>query len=174
MSLLFGKHAYTTEDRSRGERMELWNTVAATGERHFGELKMTGGGPLARPALRERDGQLEATDPMYLLLSVLAGPWTLYLAWTLLGDGPRRFSELRRLIPGISSKVLTERLRLLESEHFVVRRFHASGTPKVTYEATARLQEMCPILLKLSELAGTWYADPAPVNNGQARAIGHS
>jgi DNA-binding HxlR family transcriptional regulator len=154
--------------------MELWNTAAALGERHFDELKTIGGGPLGQAAPPGRDGQLESADPMHLLLSVLAGPWTLYLAWTLLRDGPKRFSELRRLIPGISSKVLTERLRLLESEHYLVRKYHTSGTAKVTYEATLRLQELTPILLKLRDLAADWYADPASKVNGLARAAGHS
>jgi len=52
--------------------------------------------------------------PMQKLLSILAGPWTFYILHVLRTEGPTRFGALRRRISGISSKVLTERLRLLE------------------------------------------------------------
>lgn len=107
--------------------------------------------------------------PMQALLTTLAGPWTLYLTWTLLKDGPLRFGELRRRIVGISSKVLTERLRLLEREGFVIRRYEPSVPPQVTYEPTERLRELTIVLHSLNELAQQWY----PPKAGEASATGH-
>ena len=45
------------------------------------------------------------------LLEVLARPWTMHILWTLSTNGPTRFGVLRRQVGGISSRVLTERLR---------------------------------------------------------------
>jgi len=106
--------------------------------------------------------------PMQTLLTTLAGPWTLYLTWTLLKDGPLRFGELRRRIVGISSKVLTERLRLLEREGFVVRRYEPSVPPQVTYEPTERLRELTIVLHSLNELAQRWY----PPKAGETNVLG--
>jgi DNA-binding HxlR family transcriptional regulator len=100
-----------------------------------------------------------AIGPMQTALDMLAGPWTLYLAWTLLKDGPLRFGELRRHVPGISSKVLTERLRMLEREGFVHRRYEPSVPPQVTYESTIRLRELTPVLDGFKELAELWYGE---------------
>lgn len=57
------------------------------------------------------------------LLRLLMGSWTTYILWHLRQDGPLRFGALRRAIPGISSKILTQRLRMLE-EHGIVYRHH--------------------------------------------------
>jgi DNA-binding HxlR family transcriptional regulator len=59
------------------------------------------------------------------LLPVLAGPWTLHILWVLGNDGPARFGELRRKIEGISARMLSERLRLLEDRGFVYRHYPA-------------------------------------------------
>ncbi|WP_242025833.1 winged helix-turn-helix transcriptional regulator [Leptolyngbya sp. FACHB-36] len=51
--------------------------------------------------------------PLELLLSQ-SGQWTLYILWILCTNGALRFGELRRKVDGISTKVLTERRRLLD------------------------------------------------------------
>ena len=52
--------------------------------------------------------------PLDSLLRLLMGPWTTYILWVLTSNGPTRFGELKRKVPGISAKVLTERLRMLQ------------------------------------------------------------
>ncbi|MBU6460436.1 MAG: helix-turn-helix transcriptional regulator [Proteobacteria bacterium] len=95
---------------------------------------------------------------MYRLLGILAGPWTLYIMWVLLNSGPTRFGELKRLIEGISSKMLTERLRLLENEGFIYRHYEPTVPPQVTYGPTDRVTEILPALRQLCELASKWYS----------------
>ena len=68
---------------------------------------------------------------MQKLLSILAGPWTFYILHVLRTEGPTRFGALRRRIPGISSKVLTERLRLLEQENFIYRHYEPKCREKL-------------------------------------------
>ena len=57
--------------------------------------------------------------PMDAILRLLMGPWTTYILWVLRNDGPTRFGELKRKVSGISAKVLTERLRLLEHAEII-------------------------------------------------------
>ena len=58
--------------------------------------------------------------PVELALSLIGGKWkTIILAR--LKQGPMRYGELRRLIPDLAEKVLTQRLRELEADGFIVR-----------------------------------------------------
>jgi DNA-binding HxlR family transcriptional regulator len=69
------------------------------------------------------------------LLDRLADKWSL-LVVELLGDGSRRFSELRREIDGISQRMLTVTLRQLERDGMVRRTVHPVIPPRVDYELT--------------------------------------
>ena len=66
--------------------------------------------------------------PMTAALDAIGGKWSLIcLYW--LDTGTRRFNELRRLMPDISHKVLTETLRNLEREGLILRTVHSSAAP---------------------------------------------
>ncbi|MGI0495470.1 winged helix-turn-helix transcriptional regulator [Alkalinema pantanalense CENA528] len=52
--------------------------------------------------------------PLEKLLNQISGQWTMYILWILDTNGTMRFGELRRKVDGISPKVLTQRLRMLE------------------------------------------------------------
>ena len=69
------------------------------------------------------------------LLDRLADKWSL-LVVELLGGGPRRFTELRRAIDGISQRMLTRTLRRLERDGLVTRTVHPVVPPRVDYELT--------------------------------------
>jgi len=114
-----------------------------------------------QPGPAPQDIAAGAGCPMSSLLRVLAGPWTLHIVWILTSEGPTRFGALRQKTAGISAKVLTERLRLLEAEGFVERRYEASIPPRVTYAPTARMHELSPVLCRLNQLATSWYGPGA-------------
>ena len=99
----------------------------------------------------------DTDHPLHRMLGVLAGPWTIYLIWVLSNEGPMRFGALRRRIEGISTKVLTERLRLLEAEGFVTRHYEPTVPPQVTYSPTSRIAELLPVLKMFCELSRKWY-----------------
>src|SRR5258706_16362246 len=65
--------------------------------------------------------------PVQGTINVLSGKWKVLVVWHL-GFGPRRFAELRDLVPGISEKVLTSRLRELATDG-IVRRTSKPGVP---------------------------------------------
>ncbi len=104
--------------------------------------------------------QKEHTDcPLGTLTSLLSGPWTVYLIWMLRCKGPIRFGELQREVKGISTKVLTERLRMLEAEGILYREYKPTIPPKVTYGLTIRGEELTEIIDRLNELAKCWYGE---------------
>lgn len=94
--------------------------------------------------------------PMHGLLSLLTGPWTAYILWLLYEHGPMRFGQLRKQIPGISAKVLTERLRMLEGADILSRHQEPTIPPKVTYRFTSRGDELHRLLVEVHKLAQAW------------------
>jgi DNA-binding HxlR family transcriptional regulator len=96
------------------------------------------------------------------LLEVLARPWTMHILWVLSTNGATRFGALRRQIEGISSRVLTERLRLLEQKGFIYRDYEPTIPPAVTYGITRRMKDIQKVLGELDHLARKWQED-APV-----------
>lgn len=95
--------------------------------------------------------------PVSILTNLLSGPWTLYILWVLSNLGPQRFGALKRQIDGISTKMLTERLRMLEQEEILYRHYEPTVPPQVTYGLTEKAKELVVILDQLNGLAQRWY-----------------
>lgn len=68
-------------------------------------------------------------------LKVLGGKWKILILWHL-KDGARRFSELKRLMPEITEKMLMQQLRELERDGIVNRNIYSEVPPKVEYSFT--------------------------------------
>ena len=100
---------------------------------------------------------VKAASPCQIgnLLEVLTRPWTLHILWALSHDGPMRFGVLRRQVEGISSRVLTERLRTLEENAFVFRHYQAVIPPAVTYGITDRMKDIEKVLAQLEDRRGS-------------------
>jgi DNA-binding HxlR family transcriptional regulator len=79
--------------------------------------------------------------PMADVLQQIAGKWTIFIIGEL-SHGPRRFSELKRKIEGVSQKMLTATLRDLEKDGLVTRTVTPSIPPRVDYELTAMGREL--------------------------------
>ena len=80
----------------------------------------------------------------------------MYILWTLRCDGPLRFGVLKRRLTGISSRVLTERLRLLENEELIYRQHNPTIPPEVTYGLTETGKELGEALDALEAIALRW------------------
>ena len=63
----------------------------------------------------------EVRCPMDGILNILSGPWTTYILWLIRVNNEMRFGEIKKQMPLISAKVLTERLRMLESAGILER-----------------------------------------------------
>jgi DNA-binding HxlR family transcriptional regulator len=73
--------------------------------------------------------------PVNEILALIGDKWTVLILMALV-SGPRRFTELRRAVPGISQRMLTLTLRALERDGFVLRTVTPSIPPRVDYEVT--------------------------------------
>jgi len=69
-------------------------------------------------------------------LDVVSGKWKGLILWELDAHGVRRFAELRRGLPGVSEKMLTQHLREMEADDLVVRTVYAEVPPRVEYSLT--------------------------------------
>ncbi|OWK47282.1 winged helix-turn-helix transcriptional regulator [Fimbriiglobus ruber] len=96
-------------------------------------------------------------EPLAKLLGLLSSPWTMLILHRLHTDGPTRFGELRRRVGAISTKTLTERLRLFEAEGLVSRHYEPTVPPKVTYSLTERVMELESVIMELDRIAERWY-----------------
>jgi DNA-binding HxlR family transcriptional regulator len=67
-----------------------------------------------------------------------------------------RFGVLRGQVEGISSRVLTERLRTLEDAGFIFRHYQPTIPPAVTYGITGRMRDIEKVLAQLEGLARKW------------------
>ena len=69
-------------------------------------------------------------------LDVVSGKWKGLVLWELHTHGVRRFAELRRALPGVSEKMLTQHLRQMEEDGLVHREVYAEVPPRVEYSLT--------------------------------------
>ena len=84
-----------------------------------------------------------------LTADIIGGKWKPLIIFHL-ESGTRRFSELLRLIPGTSKKMLTKHLRELERDEIVHRSIYAEVPPRVEYSLTRHGQSLRPILKLMS------------------------
>jgi len=101
-----------------------------------------------RPAVRRADASelpLPTQCPLTAALTAIGGKWSLIcLYW--LDSGTRRFSELRRLMPEISHKVLAATLHDLEHEGLISRSVHAEVPPRVGYCISSHGETVRPLI----------------------------
>jgi DNA-binding HxlR family transcriptional regulator len=108
---------------------------------------------------KKNEDQRGGCCPMDDILRLIMGPWTTYILWLLETDGELRFGELKARMPRISSKVLTERLRMLEGANLVHRDYEPTVPPTVTYSMTRRGHELKNVLKGMHTLALRWQAE---------------
>lgn len=100
--------------------------------------------------------QKKPSCPMEPILKLLMGPWTTHIIWLLHTNGEMRFGALKRELDGVSSKILTERLRMLEGRGIIYRHYEPSVPPSVGYGLTSKGQELKDVLSSLTDLALRW------------------
>jgi DNA-binding HxlR family transcriptional regulator len=93
-----------------------------------------------------------ATTPMGRAIRLIGDAWILLIIINLL-RGPKRFNELRELLGHISSKTLTQRLRVLEEMGFVQRRAFLEIPPRVEYHFTEKGQEFGDVIAAIEQFA---------------------
>jgi DNA-binding HxlR family transcriptional regulator len=85
--------------------------------------------------------------------------WTLLIVRDL-AAGPRRFVELQRVLPGISTEQLRSRLNRMVADGMLTRKRYREVPPRVDYELTERARELMPILGELARWGYEWAWSP--------------
>ena len=91
-----------------------------------------------------------------LTIEYIGGKWKLVVLWYLRKE-KKRFSELKRLIPAISEKMLSIQLRQLENMKLIEKRIYAEVPPRVEYSLTEEGRTLLPAL----EILAKWGRDKA-------------
>jgi DNA-binding HxlR family transcriptional regulator len=102
-------------------------------------------------------------------LDLVGDKWTLLIVRDL-AAGPRRFVELQRVLPGISTEQLRSRLNRMVADGLLTRQRYREVPPRVDYELTPRSRELLPVLGALARWGLEW-AWSAP-REGEAIDIG--
>jgi DNA-binding HxlR family transcriptional regulator len=111
---------------------------------------------------------MEFTDcPVAATLEVIGGKWKPLILFHL-RDRAMRFSELRRVVPQATQKMLTQQLRDLERDGIIHRKVYAVVPPKVDYSLTAYGQTLKP-LLALMCAWGSRHRSRATVRRGRTK-----
>jgi len=86
------------------------------------------------------------------VIDLLGGKWRSLIIWHL-NKETLRFSEIQKIVPGISKKVLSEHLRFLEKNELIIRTVYSTVPPQVEYKLTIKGKELAKILNLLDDYA---------------------
>lgn len=102
-------------------------------------------------------------------LDLVGDKWTLLIVRDLVA-GPRRFVELQRVLPGISTEQLRSRLNRMVADGLLTRQRYREVPPRVDYELTERARELVPVIAELARWGYQWaWGQPRP---GEAVDVG--
>ena len=93
-------------------------------------------------------------------VGILAKRWTPLILFVL-SDGPRRFSEIADQIEFVSDRMLSERLKELESEGLIGREVFAEVPVRVEYRLTEKGKELEPVFMAIAKWASKWLDEGA-------------
>lgn len=102
---------------------------------------------------KEEAGSIIEMCPVRNVIARLGTKWTLLTLLIIGEQGVVRFNELNRLIPDISSRVLSSTLRTLEADGFIDRKVYAVVPPKVEYRLTEVGKSLLPLIRQLTDWA---------------------
>lgn len=99
---------------------------------------------------------------MELTLELIGGKWKSLILWHL-GENILRFSELKKALPRITQKMLTQQLRELEQDGLIRRFVYTQVPPKVEYSLTDAGRTILPILAAMCQWGLDYVAAPDPM-----------
>ncbi len=86
--------------------------------------------------------------------------------------GATRFSEICATVPGLSDRLLSERLKELEAEGIVTRTVYPETPVRIEYRLSEKGRSLAPVIEAISGWADAWLAEDAPTTS--AMGIGRS
>jgi DNA-binding HxlR family transcriptional regulator len=101
----------------------------------------------------------DAVERVETVMGIIAGKWKPAIIYALVMDGTLRFMELRRRIPAVTQRMLTQQLRDLERHGLVARVHHAEIPPRVEYSVTPLGRSLHPIFKNVCDWATENFPD---------------
>ena len=98
----------------------------------------------------EKEGVPISACPVITTLAVIGGKWKPAILWELRQHRVRRFGKLKRSLPSITQKMLTQQLRELEADGIIRRKVYAEVPPRVEYTLTDYGATLTPILNEMA------------------------
>lgn len=103
-------------------------------------------------------------------VELLGKRWTTLIVRVLM-DGPRRFSEIAEVVPDLSERMLSERLKELESEGVVARTVHAGPPVKVEYALSEKGTALSGVVEEIGRWAEKWVSVEGQTHTAHSLAI---
>jgi DNA-binding HxlR family transcriptional regulator len=120
------------------------------------------GGPPIPSAPPPKRHPYDQWSPDARALDLVGDKWTLLIIRDL-AAGPRRFVELQRVLPGISTEQLRSRLNRMVADGLLTRQRYREVPPRVDYELTERSRELMPVVGALARWGYDWaWSAPRP------------
>ena len=94
-----------------------------------------------------------------MIMGIIAGKWKPAIIYALVMNGTLRFNDLRRIIPKVSQRMLTQQLRDLERHGIVKRVLYPQVPPRVEYSVTKLGRTLHPIFKSVCHWAEKNFAD---------------
>ena len=94
-----------------------------------------------------------------MIMGIIAGKWKPAIIYALVMNGTLRFNDLRRIIPKVSQRMLTQQLRDLERHGIVKRVLYPQVPPRVEYSVTKLGRTLDPIFKSVCHWAEKNFAD---------------
>ena len=102
---------------------------------------------------KEKTNSIIEICPIRNVVARFGDKWSLLVLLVINGKGVVRFNELGRLIPDISTRVLSTTLKTLEADGLIDRKVYAQVPPKVEYTLTPTGESLIPLIMQLTEWA---------------------
>ncbi len=83
--------------------------------------------------------------PMESSLAIIGGKWKVGIIYCLF-SGPKRYSDIRRMMPFVSQRMLSRQLKELEVDELLTRTVYPESPPKVEYQLTSLARSLKPLL----------------------------
>ncbi|WP_370899242.1 winged helix-turn-helix transcriptional regulator [Chryseobacterium gossypii] len=99
---------------------------------------------------KEKTEKIENKCELQKILDIIGGKWSMSIIYALI-DGKKRFKELERMIPGISTRMLVKELKNMEENDIVIRKAFATVPPTVEYSLTVKGRKLEPIIIELQK-----------------------
>ncbi len=108
-----------------------------------------------------RSSPAEVCPHFHVAIELIGKRWSGAIIWAL-GEGPMRFADLKRAVPGLSDRLLSRRLRELETAGLTTRTVEDGLPVKVTYELSEKGRALKPAIQMLREWACEWHRESLP------------